>query len=134
MISQTSKGLGNGDIFLFSSLTSLPKKHGRKTARSGFRHFVSALQGKLIVTTALRLLRLGSCSTVLCTLHRGGGGADLEVNYLPKSSVASQVLSLWPLESLELIQSWEESEAVAEVRKVWCLFFDNGLVLVFKLG
>lgn len=89
MIFQTSNALGNGDMFLFSSLTSFPKKHGRKTARPGFRHFVSALEGELIVTTALRLLRLGSCSTILCTLHRGGGGADLEVNYLPKSSCRS---------------------------------------------
>lgn len=45
-----------------------------------------------------------------------------------------RVLSLWPLESPELIESWEESEALAEVRKVWCLFFDSSLVLVFKLG
>lgn len=28
MISQTSKALGNGDVFLFSSLTSLPKSIG----------------------------------------------------------------------------------------------------------
>lgn len=51
-----------------------------------------------------------------------------------QSPVVGQVLSLWPLESLELIQSWEESEALAEVRKVWCLFFDSDLVLVFEVG
>lgn len=128
MISQTSKALGNGDVF--SSLTSLPKKHGKKTAGSGCS-FVSARQWKSIVTTALRLWRLGSCSAILCTLHRGGRGADLEVNYLPQSSTAGlRVLSLWPLESIELVQSWGESE----VTKVQCLFFDNGLVLMFKLG
>lgn len=85
------------------------------------------------MTTALQLLiKVGIM--FYYTLHRGGSGADLEVNYLPKSSTTVRVLSLWLLESLELVQSWGESEALAEEMKVWCLFFDRGLVLVFKPG
>lgn len=36
------------------------------------------------------IAKAGLFSTILCTLHRGDGGADLEFNYLPKSSAAGR--------------------------------------------
>lgn len=136
IISQTPEALANEDVFLFGSLTSLPKKHGRKTARSGFSCFVSAPQWKWIVTAAVGLLRLGSTSALLpvCT----GVVEELifvEIDYLPRSSVADQ--GAWPL---AFRKSWTDSklgrvsEALAKVRKERCLFFGSGLVQVFKLG
>lgn len=43
IIFQTTKALGNEDVFLFGSVTSLPQKHGMRTARPGFSCFLSAL-------------------------------------------------------------------------------------------
>lgn len=86
------------------------------------------------MTTVLQLLRLGYFLLyfALCT----GVMEELIWNSITCQSPQLQVgvLSLSPLESFELTESWEESEALAKVRKVWCLFFNSSLVLVFKLG
>lgn len=67
------------------------------------------------------IAKVGIISIILCTLHRGGEGMIWNSIACQSPQLQVGVLSLWPLESLELskvIESWEESEALAEVRKV----------------